>query len=62
MSRPGTIEKNCFFFLAGAVVSVETHVGLPESVMLKIIMGVADGRIRSFSSRSSLINQKVDLL
>ena len=30
--------------------------------MLKIIMGVADGRIRSFSSRNSLVNQKVDLL
>lgn len=56
-NSPGKVPyKEIVLILASAVVSIEMRVGLSESVMFKIIMDVADGRIRSFSSCSSLIN------
>ena len=56
-NSPGKVpDKEIVFILASAVVSVEMRVGFSESVMFKIIMDVADGRIRSFSGRSSLVN------
>ena len=55
-NSPGKVpDKEIVFILASAVVSVEMRVGFSESV-IKIIMDVADGRIRSFSGRSSLVN------
>lgn len=49
-------HKIIVFILSRAIVGIEMHIGLPQSMMCKIVMNVTYCCIRSFSSWSGLVN------